>query len=109
MPEYTYEIADKGVHLKCYLCDNVTTWEYEIALRHCPACGVWHIPHLKPEWAKDVLELDVVEAALDLSAAIQGGKYGPNITQIKLDQKTFDDAVVELQSENEGKWERKGA
>lgn len=104
MPD-TYDMSDKGV-LSCFECGMDTSVGLDVELRHCSHCGYWHVSRLKPGWAKDELEMDVVETALELGHQLEGGKYGPNLQQIKKAEADHADAISALVAEHEGKWER---
>ncbi len=98
MTSDTYEMSEKGV-LSCYECGKDTGAAFEVELRHCIHCGFWHVEHLKPSWAKDDMHEAIVEAAMDLADAKEGGKYGPMESQIKVEQEGLDKACAELAAE----------
>lgn len=106
LPE-TYEIVGGDCPtLHCKLCGHVTDNGFDLELRRCHGCGKFHVPHLKPIWAKDDIELDVVEAAMELQEAETGGRYGPLVSEITKAKDRLGETCATLAAENDGKWIR---
>ncbi len=105
----TYTIKDGGGGLLCHECKTITTSAFDIELRRCAQCGYWHLPHLKPTWAKQELEMAVVEAAMELAEARAAAEFGPVQIMTKRALERFDAATSELEASCEGAWSREGA
>lgn len=99
MPE-TYEMSVDG-ELTCFKCDTQTHAGMDTELRHCSHCGYWHISHLKPSWAKDDLEMDVVETAMGMETE-RDKTMGHRTDALRLVEEKFWKATSALAAERAG-------